>query len=210
MDLTMVVFRTNTAITGIDPVSGKWDEQKHKQTITPLRALIMQIDGVNGCTIGRYEIDIRFVGGVTSKTKIFRALKAAVAEVAKQNGFFPLRGTKTPRVTLKPSDSYPTWSAVRVDFSTDLLVNMDDDATAPVHALLANADGARRTGVSQRALSVRFDRREVTAEAMMAHLKTVVGALIEKKDGEEGTYTYFPFSHEPVCKYRVLTTNIVI
>jgi hypothetical protein len=201
----------NTAITDLDPNTGKWDEQAHNYAVRPLRGLIMQIDGVSGCFIARYGMEIDYMSDVTSKAQITKAAKAAVRDVAARDGFFPLRGKKVPSArTPKPVQSTSaTWWVAQVSFGTDLFVDKDEESTTKiVHELtswLANADGARQSGVGQRMLYVKFDQRQVSPEKMEAHLKLVVAQIMNKRT-EKG---YFPFG-EPVFSYEARVTPYLI
>ncbi len=200
----------NTAITGLDPKTGTWDEKAHNKTVMPLRGLIMQIDGVSGCFIARYAVEVTYVPGVTDKMLIIEAVQAAVGEVTGKEGFFPLRGEKIPSACLpEPVKPIETWWVARVTFQTDLFVDKDEESTAEiVNGLIANlaaADGARHPGVTQRMLYVQFDRRQVSPENMMAHLEKVVAGITVLRSSTG----YFPFV-EPTFTYETYATSYVI
>lgn len=201
----------NTAITGIDAETGAWNEKVHDMAVMPLRALLMQIDGVYGCHIGRYAMQIQYYPNVTSKEEVIAAAEKAVEEVSAKDGFFPIKGEKTPVVQVEPahSSTVTTWWVARVDFDTDLYINKNKKFEAsvvnPLGARLAKADGARENGVWQRGMYVQFDQRQTTPESMEAHLKNMVKKIMKNRV-KKG---YFPFA-EPNFTYKVGPTNYVI
>jgi hypothetical protein len=91
----------NTAVTGINPETGEWDSEAHYSTVAPLRGKVMQIDGLADCFIARYAIEITYMSNVAEQTALIKAVQKAVAEVSDMEGFFPLRGDKTPAATLE-------------------------------------------------------------------------------------------------------------
>lgn len=210
-DTRKVTLDFNTAITGLDPETGIWDEKAHSKTVMPLRGLIMRTDGVSGCFISRYDMEITYVPGVTNRELVIEAAQAAVREISENLNFFPLRGEKIPTATapeLKKS-VHETWWVARVTFETDLFINTDEVSTKKIIdeliARLAEADGARQPGATQRMLYVRFDPRQVSSENMTAHLEKVIAEVMEKRT-EKG---YFPFA-EPVFTYEAYTTPYII
>lgn len=209
-DTKKIMFNFNTAITGLSKESGTWNENLHNQTVMPLRGLVMQIDGVTGCFISRYGMEITYIPGITSKKSIIAAARAAVGTATGMDNFFPLRGRKTPvaRIPRRPKSVYNTWWVARVDFNTDLFVNMavsSEELTAPLVARLAKADGARQPGVGQRVAYVKFDRRQASPESMKAHLENVVGEIMAEREAKG----YFPFA-DSTFSYRTYATNSVI
>lgn len=211
-DERKIQFEFNTAITGLEPETGKWDENVHKDRVMPLRGLIMQIDGVSGCFIGRYGMRVDYMPNVVSKTRVAQQVKAAVKVIASIEGFFPIKDKKTPSVRPEKravSVANDTWWVARVDFNTDLYADKSEEFMKAVkdqlNPILVNADGARETGIWQRGLYVKFDKRVTTSESMEAHLKKVV-AKIMKKRIKKG---FFPFA-DPTFSYRAYRTNYVI
>lgn len=204
-------FEFNTAITAVNPDTGKWDEKAHNETVMPLRALLMQTDGVSGCFIARYGMEVNYLSSVTSRARVIKAAKAAVKEIAGREGFFPLRGRKNPlaRPEQPAKRTSDTWWVAHVVFNTDLFVDQDESSRVQLinelTARLVNADGARQPGVGQRQMYIKFDRRQVSPERMEAHLKLVVAELMRNRR-EKG---YFPFA-EPVFSYSVHATPYVI
>jgi hypothetical protein len=211
-DTKKVALDFNTAITGLNPDTGKWDEKVHNETVMPLRGLIMQIDGAVGCFIARYAVEVTYVPSVTDRTLVIEAVQAAVREVSVGDNFFPLRGAKIPAASVpEPAQpTYATWWVARVTFDTDLFVDREETSTTKIvddlTTRLANADGARQPGVGQRMLYVRFDERHTSPARMRAHLEKVVGEIMgEGRRNKE----YFPFG-EPVFSYEEYATSSVI
>ena len=206
-----LVLEFNSAITGL--ADGKWDEKAHNAAVQPLRHLIMDIDGVSGCFIARYGVEVNYLSRIVSKTRLTKAVRAAVREVANMDGFFPQREKKTPTVRLPKAAkrTHDTWWVAIVNFSTDLFVDEGkEDGSSTEKRLVAelrHADGVRHPSVWQRGMSVRFDRRQTTPESMEAHLKAVVASIM--KDCERGNRKHFPFA-EPTFNYQVGATNYLI
>ena len=96
MNATSRTFRFNTAISAINELTGKFDEDAHRLLILPLRGRIMQIDGVWSLEIGRYELTVKWRSDVTDEATVTPRVIEAVEWAAGQPGFFPLRGEKTP------------------------------------------------------------------------------------------------------------------
>lgn len=205
-------FQFNTAITGIDPSTGAWNEKTHNTAVLPLRGLIMQIDGVSGCHINRYDMRVEYLPRITSMTKVARGVRAAVVEIADRDGFFPIRGNKKPRAVFqKPAKRTPTkcWWIAEVKFGTDLFVAEDKKTTQAIQkkivAKLAKADGARDPYVNQRRAYVMFNPDVIAAEAMKSHVEKVAGKLLRHRAANG----YFPFG-EPSFEFVVGETNYCI
>ncbi|MGV9001475.1 MAG: hypothetical protein ACOH18_00755 [Candidatus Saccharimonadaceae bacterium] len=203
----------NTAITGLSKETGRWDEKVHNSAVLPLRGLIMQIDGVSGCHISRYAMKINYLSNIVSEKAVLRAARAAVheADFFPEDDLFPLRGTKTPKIQRSKPAQQPinTWWVARVDFNTDLFVNNNETQTAEITdelvGWLADADGARSPMADQRYLLVKFDHRQISPESLEAHLKKVVGRIMEEREGKK----FFPFM-TPTFTYSVFATPYVI
>lgn len=210
-DQRTIKFDFNTAVTGLNSDTGKWDENVHNKAVAPLRGLIMQIDGTAGCHIGRYSVEVNYMADVTSRAKIIREVKIAVRKAAEMDGFFPLRGKKTPQARApKPTKrTYDTWWVARVLFNTDLYTDRGDEVTTALRnnllTHLADADGARRPGLTQRVLYVKFDRRKVEPEPLIAHLQRLVAKIMDERDAKG----YFPYA-EPTFTYQAYETAILV
>lgn len=211
MSESKIQFSFNTAITGLPEATGAWDEKAHRDAVLPLRGLVMQIDGVCGCHIARYGMTVDYVGGVASRDLVITGVKAAVMAVSDGKGLFPLRGEKKPAVTLEAPTiaRHHTWWAARVDFDTDLFVDISEEATQAIcnelKARLVDADGARNPGVGQRVLWVNFDPRITSSVDMEDHLRSVVREIMESRKEKK----YFPF-REPMFSYKTHETPYVI
>jgi hypothetical protein len=206
-----VTLEFNTAITELDPATGKWDEKEHNQSVIPLRGLIMQIDGVTGCHIARYGMEVNYLPRVISRSAVIEAVQAAVQECAKAADFFPMRGDKQPAaLASEPQKSRTTcWWIAKVTFNTDLFINFDDDATKAVEdellRELATGDGVRRPGIGQRTAWVLFDKRITQPADMREHLESFVAGLMRSRKEKE----LFPFT-SPTFVYEEGETNYVI
>lgn len=201
-----VTLDFNTAITRINPNTGKWDSDAHDKAIMPLRALIMQTDGVSGCHIARFDVSVTFLPSVTDDDTVIQAVQNAVNEVSSQTELFPLRGKKTPTAT--PGEPESRWLTVDVKFDTDLYIGTDQQLTKSIvnelKVRLGKADGARKTFVSQRQLQISFNERQVSREVMSAHLQKVVESIMNDRQ-EVGYFqqSFFPFA-EPNFTYALI------
>lgn len=208
-----VTLELNTAITGIDRDNGRWNEQLHNHTVLPLRGLIMQIDGVFGCHINRYTIEVNYFTFVTDMATVVERVQAAVSKVAERDEFFPLRGEKAPLAT--PSEpeksTYDKWWEARVTFSTDLytepgLGKRNEELIQKLSERLVAIDGARDPYVDQRLMYIRFDKNIASPEVMRAHMEKLAGEMV----AERMSWSHFPFATEPTFSYRVYETAFVI
>ncbi len=205
-----IEFTFNTALVALPEETGALDEKAFRQQVLPLRGQIMKIDGVCGCYIARYGVEVNFLDNVTSRQVVIAGVEAVIVWAAEQD-FFPMRGEKVPEATAKPVpvSTTATWWVARVRFDTDLFTNLSKKHTrairAHLHALLENADGARDTHVGQRTLSIMFDERITSPEDMKEHLAGVVANIM----GDRDQRNYFPFEN-PTFTYETGRTNFVI
>ena len=202
----------NTALVALPEATGALVGNDFTVKILPLRGQVMQTDGVCGCHIDRYHMEVKYLDHVTTREQVIADVEAAIAWAAK-SGFFPMRGDKTPTATPRPVPVSTTacWWVARVDFSTDLFVDKSLKKTKKIHrkliADLAIGDGARNPFVSQRSLGVRFDARNTTAESMEAHIQNVIAKILEERPAEN----YFPHvGPVPEFTYEVYKTPFVI
>lgn len=215
-DTKKLKFGFNTAITGIDKSTGAWNEKAHDNAVKPLRGLVMQTDGLVGCYISRYGMEVSFLTDVTDAPMVVEAVQAAVGEVSGKPGFFPLRGDKTPTAIYEEpaKPNYDNnWRVSRVTFDTDLFVDTDEESTNKIveelTARLVNADGMRQSGVGQRKLFIMFDERQTSRAAAEMHLKSTVAWIMAERSAKG----YFPFVNadaEPVCTYETFISSHLI
>jgi hypothetical protein len=192
MSTISLTYKFNTAITGVNEETGKFDEAKHREAVLPLRGRLLQHDGLtgNGLQIDRYEMTINYVPEVTNPEAIDAVVDEAVAWAAEQEGFFPLRRgkhLKTPKATRvlpyqrPPSDN----TVVYIDFHTNIVHYPIGDekegwdeaafrqATKPLADRMIDFDGVRSWQLRLATASITFAKKATNAEAVIAHLRQV-------------------------------------
>jgi len=93
-----IEFEFNTALTELGE-NGIFDEAEHTKKILPLRGKIMKIDGMTGCLVARYGVDVYyFPPAVDDIEEVERKIIQIFEEAAEEN-FFPLRGKKKVKIT---------------------------------------------------------------------------------------------------------------
>ncbi|MCI5108749.1 MAG: hypothetical protein MRY49_02780 [Candidatus Pacebacteria bacterium] len=88
----------NTALTKINEEDGKFDEDEFLKQVLPIRGKIMQIDGVCGCSIGRYGFDVVCVENATDMEVLKKSLEEIFEKECVNEGFYPLKGDKEPKL----------------------------------------------------------------------------------------------------------------
>ncbi len=190
-------FSFNTAITGVSLTDGKFDEDAHRLQVLPLRGRIMQHDGVTGCFIARYGVEVEFLDNVTDEAAVEAFVLGAVRWAADEAGLFPLRGDKTPAAAMnRPEPQYR--GRLYIEFGTsvvdypvsDKAEEWDDKTFRASVQLLAQLmtrfDGVVNYQLRLRTASITFDTRVTNREAVEAHLRKVFTDAVA---GEK----FFPF-----------------
>lgn len=122
-----MTFRFNTALMGLDD-QGKFQEQKFKAMIAPIRADIMSLDGMSGFHVetSRYGMWVNFEADVLDEATVERYVERVIAVFANRSesdGYFPLRGDKQPqavKVESPPVTPSPiVW--VQITFTSSLI-----------------------------------------------------------------------------------------
>ncbi len=88
----------NTAVTAIIDENGVVDGEAHCLKVAPLRAKIMQIDGIDDCIIERYGINLWYQSIVITPEALLAAISEIIETTVEREDLFPLRGDKIPRV----------------------------------------------------------------------------------------------------------------
>ena len=208
-------FSFNTAITGVDETTGKFDEDAHRKQVLPLRGRIMQLDGMTGCYIARYGLEVEFLDTVTEEATVEAHVLEAVRWAAGQDGFFLLRGDKTPAATMdRPEPREPQHRGwLYINFGTNVVdYPVSDKAEgwdaetfrASVQELakkMTGFDGAVNYQLRLRTASITFDTQVTNREAVEAHLRQVftdaaAGGEFFPFVGQGGLNVTFQYSEE--------------
>jgi hypothetical protein len=193
-------FKLNTAITAVDPEMGKFNEDAHRRQVLPLRGKIMAVDGMTGCYIERYEIEVSFLDDVTTEREVDMEVRASVCWARDQDGFFPLRGSKKPQATLKPPSVISRDPNVIVRFNSDIVPYPPSDTeefdskrfremTKPIAEDMTRTDGVVAFELRLSSASITYDPNITNGEVVEAHLREVF-----EKAAEAGVF--FPFLDE--------------
>lgn len=185
-------FDFNTAITPLESETGKFDEDKHRAAVIPVRARIMAHDGMTGCFIARYAIKVDFLDNVIAPEKVAKAVQSAV-DWAAENGLFSLRGEKSPMATLDQPITPPLryiWAIA--NFNSSLIAyppstkgGTDTEAfyttTNPVAEKITAIDGVSDFKVQLQGVAIKIDTHVTSADDAIAHLKSTVQDLTESE-----------------------------
>jgi hypothetical protein len=173
----------NTAITGLPPENGTFNESAHTKAVLPLRGLLMQIDGMDGVHIGRYGMTVTYLSELVDPQTILTRAQQAVDRLAGAVGskLFPLREEKTPTVTMEqPRPASPTHrKTVVASLSSDLAAFTKDNdlwkaLTDMLGKELASRDGVRGYEIYLREVRVTFDPRITSQTALTNHIRKVL------------------------------------
>lgn len=175
----------------------KAENEALEELLMGFRARIMQADGVAKCFVDRYEIMVHFRPSVTTLEEVARIVAEAVAWADGQDGYFPLKETKTPTASLKDTARDPD-NKVIVGFNSYLTrYFLADDLTwdsvafcAAVHGLvkeLADTDGVMSIEVYRCQLVMEFDPEVTQYIYIEEHLRSVLEAALE------GENPFFPY-----------------
>jgi hypothetical protein len=176
------LFLFNTGITGLGE-KGKWDEDVHREQVMPVRGKIMEHDGMTGCYIGRYYIEVQFLDYVTNEETVAVVVKHAVDWAATQEGLFPKRGDKTPTAALdRPEPS--VYDTVVVNFNSYILPyktskthdynsGVFKEETYPIAERLTEIDGMESFKIGHDGARIKFDTRYNNQQAVENHIRQV-------------------------------------
>ncbi len=178
-------FNFNSALTALP--DGKFEEKAHNQLVQPIRRHIMDIDGVTGCNIQRYFVEVQFTNDVVSRAEVTQGVRFIfqVMAEAQEYNFFPNLGNKTLKVTpVQESRSTSYW--VYADLGTALVDFFPDHAnegwdkqkfrevTAPIVNEMVKHDGVLDYVIRPFQVGLRVDVRVTTIQATKDHLREVL------------------------------------
>jgi hypothetical protein len=178
------LFQLNTGITGLGE-NGKWDEDMHREQVMPVRGKIMEHDGVTGCFIARYYIEVKFLDYVTNEEAVAAVVQEAVDWAATQQGLFPKRGVKTPTATFdQPKPESSVYDTVIVRYNSYLSpykITMDhqynkaafQEETLAIAERVTEIDGMEDFKIGHDGARIKFDTRYNNRQAVEAHLRRV-------------------------------------
>jgi quinol monooxygenase YgiN len=198
-------FRFNTFVSG-NGEDGTFDQNGHRQLIAPLFRLIKNNDGITTCYVYQAGIEVEYLDYMTDQEAVVKIVQEAVKWAKDQEGFFPLRGDKTPRVTLdsKPQTPDP-YQTIEVRFNSHLTVFQVDTAeagfdTAAFRELvgslaneLTNTEGVVRYELYLGGAALKFDTRLTTKEAIEAHMREVFFTAAADSINGVGEAEFFPY-----------------
>jgi hypothetical protein len=194
----------NTYITGL-PEDGKWDDERHHDIVKPMWLFIKGHDGVTKCYISQANIVVHFFDHITDLDTVERIVQEAMDRFRDEDGFFPVRGDKTPTATRKkvdadipPDPNQPRW--IYFDFGSHAVpyqVNADDGnwdeeafkrLTQPLAAALSDLDGIMGCRFSVSSAGLKFDPRYISLNEVKAHVARVL-----TKASKGRRRRYFPY-----------------
>lgn len=195
-------FTFNTAISDVDPQTGRLNEDAQGNLVRPLLARIKQIDGVYFCYIARYGMEVKYIVEATNVETLEREINAAVEWAATQEGFFPKRGNKTPRAILEQSKS--PMRKVVVQFGTHCLaypvnaLGKYDSATfkhktQALAARLADTDGIVDCTVELNGAILEYDSRITDHGRVTEHIETVLDETLDDDFNFDVEEVFFPY-----------------
>ncbi len=207
MNEVTVQFRLNTALAALDEM-GAFKNDEFRELVLPLRGQIMQHDGLVGCSISRYNIEVKYLRNVTDVETIDKIVQDAVQWASEQQDFFPLRGVKTPSAVIIPTIE-TTEEEILIDFSSYVVgfppspkaekFNMEKFRYVTHHLAeaMTNTDGVTSFQLRIQSARITYDARFNTREKMIKHLRLV---FENAANGEiyppNGQGEYFPFLEE--------------
>ena len=195
-------FTFNSAITGMSKENGTFDDDAHRDQVLPVRGRIMQLDGVTGCHIARYGMEIGFLDEVVDRDTVETHGMEAITWAGTLDGLFPLRGNKTPAATMdRPAhrETHSWW--VKVTFASYLVryTPAADDGwdaeafrteTGSLEKEMTNLSGIINHELRPGFAKVKFDDRYISKEAVEAHLRQLFLSV------QERSANFFPFVPE--------------
>jgi hypothetical protein len=210
-------FKFNTALSAIE--GGKFNDEAFKALVMPIRTRLMEIDGLTGCNIARYGIEVSYEKDIVSKTKLIRLVCDIFASFAEQaDTYFPLRGNKVPRLIVdRPRRQRSTEPWVYINYKSSVVRypvgtgqdSMFDEAkfralTAGLPEKMTDKDGVLGWKLNLRYAGIKIDTRVLSIEEAKTHLTRVFTRAVT----EEGK-DYFPYLEvgEPL-KYEFVVSNI--
>jgi hypothetical protein len=176
------LFQLNTGITGLGE-NGKWDEDMHREQVMPVRGKIMEHDGMTGCYIGRYYVEVKFLDYVTNEEAVAEVVQRAVDWAAQQEGLFPKRGDKTPTATLdRPTPSANEKVIVRFNSylrpykptqAHDYNREAFKEETYPIAERVTETDGMESFKIGHDGANITYDTHYNNRQAVENHLRSV-------------------------------------
>jgi len=197
-----ISLRFNTAITSVGLIDGRYDDEQHNRQVMPLRGKIMRIDGVYGCHIYRYSVEVQFFTDVTDEATVVAAVQAAVDEVAPLEDMFPLRGLRKPAaIAPRPQPKAPPRvikltaqfaGLVVKTRAAGMTASSFEQETDILADAIANHEGVTSVEMTADGVYIQIITRLTTVEAVKLHVESVVAKAKRGTDGYRGR-EYFPF-----------------
>lgn len=183
------VLEFNSAISGVRESDGAFVEKDHNELVKPLRGVVMsQTDGITGMNIGRYGARVQHFAEIVSREQVLAVFQTAVDALMEMTdtNLFPLRGDKTPTVSIEPAyvPKPNHKKMVIAGFNTDITTFSKDgkawdEFVAMVGEAVSCFDGARDYTVRLREVGVTIDTRHASTETAQAFMKKVLELLWE-------------------------------
>ncbi len=84
-----VEYEFSSALTRLDPATGKYVRDEHREQVLPIRGRLMDFDGIFGCFIARYGVQINFIEGIVDPEALDAHVRSAFDWASEQAEFFP-------------------------------------------------------------------------------------------------------------------------
>lgn len=197
-----VRFDFNTALSPVREEDGAWERASHKAMALKIRGYIMSRpsgDGISNMIIDRFAMSVDYDLAVTTQENVISAVQEAIVWAASQEGFFPLRGDKTPTANLNMDDARRPTSRVNlyVDLPTDLYPypvtsEEGDQARSGIARDLVAIDGACGFGVRQRRIRLEIETSTLSVETARLHIVKMLNGYANSRKSP-----YLPFVRKP-------------
>ena len=90
MTTSKVLYSFSGALTSLDPETGAFDKDAFSKTVMPIRGRIMSFDGLTGCFIARYAVEVSYIEEIVDLEVLDAHIKSVFEWVESQDEFFPL------------------------------------------------------------------------------------------------------------------------
>lgn len=210
---TKIDFSFNTALSGVSPETGAFQEEVQSAMAKRIRGRLMSQtsgDGVCGLYVTRYGMTVEYVVDATTREKVIQAAEEAIKWAAENiDGAFPLRGDKSPMAYIKTDKkSYSGETIVIAKLPSDLAVYPSasnwTSVIAGFAAELVKLNGVRGQDVYINQVELKIDTEVTTVEVAKKHIQQLLDSHASNNSSD-----YMPFESGSPVKVNWFTKEIM-
>lgn len=177
---------------------GDIDEKAHAKRVQPIVARLKELDGIDSAYVEQWHLKVNYWNHVTTAAAVDEHVDFVHAwSLDEVTGIYPLRGDRTPTVSLDEDFAQNWYECVRCTFSTHLTAfvptGLSFDRQEFVHRTqglarnLANIDGVVDLDLGLEYAVMKYDTRKNNQEDVRGHMERAL------RGAPQSSLQIFPF-----------------